>query len=139
MRSVPSWATVQFWFERPSQPQRFTSVPFFVLACGSLRHLPLPPTCLTGPATPPAAAATVQVNDADPVACSPSDALTVTLYVPGLDGQPVISPAALIDSPAGSPDAASDTGEPVSWSGHRDAQRHRRPGAGRAVARRVHR
>ena len=56
---------------------------------------------------------TVQVNDADPVPPRASAAETVTLNVPGLVGQPVITPAEFIDRPAGSPVALNVGAKPA--------------------------
>ena len=102
--SVPSWTTVQLWFDLPVQLHTWMMVPLAVLPDGSSRHLALPPTCLTGPAVPALGAArTVQVNVAVPVPPRASAAETVTLNVPDLVGQPVITPAELIDTPVGRP------------------------------------
>ena len=93
-------------------------MPFAVLPAGSSRHLPLPPTCLIWPALPLSdAALTVQVNDADPAPPRPSAAVTATLYVPGREGQPVITPAEVIERPAGRPAALNVGAKPAFWSG----------------------
>src|ERR1700722_2404977 len=93
-------------------------VPWAVLLDGSSRHLPLPPTCLICPAVPLAEAAlTVQVNDAVPVPPRVSAAATVTLNVPHRVGQPVITPAEVIDTPGGRPVALSVGAKPAFWSG----------------------
>src|SRR5208282_879311 len=62
-------------------------------------------------------ALTVQVNDADPAPPRPSAAVTVALYVPGLAGHPVITPAGVIERPAGRPVALSVGAKPAFWSG----------------------
>ena len=116
--SVPSWTTVQRWFDLPVQLHRLMRVPLAVLPDGSSRHLPLPPICLICPAVPASAAAlTVQVNDDVPVPPRASEAETVTLNVPYRVGQPVITPAEFIDTPVGRPVALSVGVTPAFWSG----------------------
>src|SRR5258708_18954882 len=85
----------------------------------SVRHLPprLSRTCPVGPAS--GAAVTVQVNEVEPVAPRLSMAVTVTVYVPALAGNPVVSPPLLMESPGGRPLAEQscvvpDT-ESVTW------------------------
>jgi hypothetical protein len=70
------------------------------------------------------AALTVQVNDAVPVPPRASAAATVTLNVPHLVGQPVITPAEVIDTPGGRPVALSVGATPAFWSGPDVASRN---------------
>src|SRR5579859_4357511 len=116
--SVPSWTIVKRWFALPVQVERLMRVPLAEVLDESLRHLPLPPIWRIWPARPAAAAAlTVQVNVDVPVPPRASAAETVTLNVPYRVGQPVVTPAELIDVPVGRPDALSVGLAPAFWSG----------------------
>src|ERR1700730_4372849 len=102
IRSVWSWAMVQFWELPPLHDQIWIFVPSALLLPVSSRHFPARSRC-TGPVGPmPGAAVTVQGNEADPETLSGAVTVTVTWWAPAGDaGQPVISPWLLIDKAPG--------------------------------------
>src|SRR5579859_7831716 len=110
LRVLPA-AAVHCCLGAPLHAHRSTSLPLKVRPKKSSRHLKAPPAFLIGPVR--TTRLTVQVNVADPdTEGVVSVAVTVTEETPGVVGVPESSRLALMDSPAGRPDAEKVSGLP---------------------------